>query len=197
VRIVLVVLDHLVVELVFELVGDHAVADTSMPHPQDISESYIRAIFETTRPSSSTCVFQPLKVSSSSSSSCPRRSSRTGCADSGVTRYWYQERSHATVTATSPETPENGTMLAWASPRLLAIPPTVRRYVLALNRSAASRIAISSSDSRRRMGSGGVIVSPFARDRPRTAQSPRRRRRRRRSSEIVGCVGVPSLIQPC
>jgi len=63
----------------------------------------MRAISGTRRPSSSTCVFHPLKVSSSSSSSCPRRSSRTGCADSGVTRYWYQERSHATVTATSPE----------------------------------------------------------------------------------------------
>src|SRR5581483_7628605 len=149
----------------------------------------------TRRPSSSTWVFQPLKLSSSSSSSCPRRSSRTGCADSGLTRYWYQERSQATVTASSPETPESGTMLARASPRLFAIPPTVRRYALALKMSAASSTAISSFESRRRIGSEGATFSPFERERPRKSVSPRRRRRR--SPPIVGWVGDPSLIQPC
>src|SRR3954453_10873370 len=81
-----------------------------------------RAISGTSRPSSSTCAFQSLKPSSSSSSSWPRRSSRTGCAESGLTRYWYHDRSQATVTAISPLVPLSGTRLAFALPRLFAIP---------------------------------------------------------------------------
>src|SRR4051794_11261889 len=156
----------------------------------------MRAISGTSRPSSSTRAFHVLNVSSSSSSSWPRRSSRTGCPDSGLTRYWYHERSQATVTAISPASPERGTMLARASPRLFAIPPTVRRYVLPLKRSAASRSATSSSERRRRIGSDGVTAaSAVARRRPRSSGSPRRRRRR--SWPITGVVGVPSLSQPC
>ena len=68
----------------------------------------------------------PCTPLSSSSSSCPRRSRRTGCAESGLTRYWYQESSQATVTASSPVAAPSGTMLACGSPRLFAMPPTVR-----------------------------------------------------------------------
>src|SRR5919197_829680 len=133
VRVVLVVLDHLVVELVGELTRDHAIDHPFLivgrrsERARGAAASYRRAISGTSRPSSSTCAFHALNVSSSSSSSWPRRSSRTGCADSGLTRYWYHDRSHATVTASSPASPESGTMLARASPRLFAMPPTVRR----------------------------------------------------------------------
>ena len=57
-------------------------------------------------------------------------------------------------------------MLAFASPRLFAIPPTVRRYVLPLKRSATSSSATSSLERRRRIGSGGASVSPFSRREP-------------------------------
>src|SRR5579884_3717207 len=139
----------------------------------------MRAISGTSRPSSSTCAFQSLKPPSSSSSSWPRRSSRTGCADSGLTRYWYQERSQATVTASSPAVPESGTMLAFASPRLFAMPPTVRRYALALKRSAASSSATSPSERRRRIGSCCASASSsLVRERPNMPVRPCFRRRR-------------------
>ena len=67
--------------------------------------------------------------------------------------------SQATVTTTSVFTPESGTTLACGLPRLLPIPPTVRRYGLALKRSAASTIARSDSDRRRRIGSGATVSS--------------------------------------
>ena len=62
--------------------------------------------------------------------------------------------------------------------------------------SAASSSATSSTESRRRIGSGGAIESSApARLRPSSSPSPRRRRRLR-SPTTVGTVGVPSLIQP-
>ena len=61
--------------------------------------------------------------------------------------------SQATVTTSSWLTPESGTIETRGSPRLFAIPPTVRRYWLPLKTSAASTIASSSSESRRRIGS--------------------------------------------
>src|SRR5262245_23299849 len=110
-------------------------------HP--VSGHYSRAIWGTRRPSSSRRAFQSATLGSSSRSSWPGSSSRTGCAESSVTRYWYQERSQAIVITTSGLTPDSGTTLALGSPRLLAIPAIVRRNALALNRSAASTIASS------------------------------------------------------
>ena len=40
--------------------------------------------------------------------SWPRSATRTGCADSGETRYWYHEMSHANVSTISELTPESG-----------------------------------------------------------------------------------------
>ena len=92
-------------------------------------------------------------------------------------------------------TPESGDDRdAAASPRLFAIPPTVRRYCEALKRSAASTIASS------RLGE--PAQDRLARDRrlgrrsraPRSAASENRLRRR--SAGIVGVVGEPSFTQP-
>ena len=152
----------------------------------------------TSLPSSATCAFHALNDSSSSSSSWPRRSRRTGCAESGETRYWYHERSHATVTASSPFVPESGMRLAFASPRLFWMPPTVRRNVLPLNRSAASRIATSSFESRRRIGSDGTIVSSprerLARAAPAACVDDGGGRRRRRAS--TACLPSASRARP-
>src|SRR5262249_25525025 len=126
-----VVRDELVVELRLELTGDHAI-----DHGLIVSGDQRRAISGTTRPSSARCAFQSPNAPSSSSGSCPRSARRTGCADSGVTRYWYQEISQATVTTMSGLTPESGTIDTRGSPRLFAIPPTVRRNCEALKRSA-------------------------------------------------------------
>src|SRR5439155_771605 len=97
--------------------------------------------------------------------------------------------SQATVTATSPAAPESATMLACASPRLFAMPPTVRRYALALKRSAASTIASSFSESLRRIGSDATVSSPAGRPKP--SRSPRPRRRRRRSPAVALEDGEP------
>ena len=82
---------------------------------------------------------------SSSDGSWPRSTSRTGWAESGVTRYWYQEISQATVTTMSRLTPESGTIENVGAPRLFATPATVRRCALALKRLAASTTASSGS----------------------------------------------------
>src|SRR4051812_14872707 len=103
----------------------------------------------TTRPSSSMCAFQDVNDVSSSDGSCPRPSRRTGLSDSGETRYWYQEISHATVTTTSELTPERTTTETCGVPSDLPMPPTVRRYWDELKRSAAPIIACSCSDRRR------------------------------------------------
>jgi len=81
----------------------------------------------TIRPSSTMFAFQSVKVGSSSSGSWPRSASLTGWARSGVIRYWYHEMSQATVTTISVFTPERGVIETRGVPRLLAIPPTVRR----------------------------------------------------------------------
>src|SRR4029079_15725890 len=149
--IVGVVGDELVVQLGLELRGDHAV-----DHGLIVSRSQRRAISGTRRPSSSRWAFHSPNVPSSSSGSCPRSASRTGWPESGVTRYWYQEISQATVTTTSGLTPESGTIETRGSPRLFAMPPIVRRYCEALKRSAAPTIASSGSERRRRIGSAAT-----------------------------------------
>src|SRR5690349_24952145 len=144
------------------------------------------------RPSPVSFAFQLVKFGSSSRGSWPRSARRTGWAESGVTRYWYQEISHATVRITSLLVPESGTIDAFGSPRLLAIPAIVRRKALSLNRSAASTIASSGPERRRRIGSsatGSTAGLPVAK----RDESHERRRRR---SETTGDVGLPSLIQP-
>src|SRR2546421_286063 len=84
-------------------------------------------MFGAMRPSGVRRAFQLVNIVSSSRGSWPRSARRTGWPDSGVTRYWYQEMSQATVTTTSAFTPDSGTTLALGSPRLFAIPATVRR----------------------------------------------------------------------
>src|SRR4051794_12344586 len=148
----------------------------------------------TTRPSSSRCAFQSVNEPSSSDGSCPRSASRTGWAESGVTRYWYQEISHATVTTTSGLTPESGTIETRGSPRLFAIPPTVRRYCDALKWSAASTVASSGSERRRRIGS--VATGSWAGLFGIPSRLAREKRLRLRTAGIVGVVGAPSLTQP-
>src|SRR5919199_5312261 len=155
----------------------------------------MRAMFGTRRPYSSRCAFQFLSSASSWAGSWPRSSRRTGCADSGVTRYWYQLMSHAIVITTSPLTPESGRMLAFGVPRLFAIPPTVRRKSVWLKRSAASTTASSGSERRRKIGSsatGASATADFrASNRPESDSF-----RRGRSVETVGVVGLPSFSQP-
>ena len=85
--------------------------------------------------------------------SCPRSATRTGWLDSGETRYWYQEMSQANVSTISELTPESGVIDASGSPRAFATPAIVRLNWVALKSSAASTSAISSSPSRRRIGS--------------------------------------------
>src|SRR3954447_21785015 len=95
--------------------------------------------------------------------------------------------SHAKVIATSRLTPEKGTQLTVGSPRLFAIPETVRRKVDALKSSAASTTACSSADRRRRIGSsstGGAAGGGDGREDGReqaaaAALGPQRRRCRR------------------
>ena len=73
------------------------------------------------------------------------------------------------------------------------MPPTVRRYCDELKRSAASTIASSASERRRRIGSVAIGASAAART-PRNALSEKRLRLR--SGAIVGVVGEPSFTQP-
>src|SRR5919197_1470390 len=61
----------------------------------------------TSRPSGVSFAFQLVNMFSSSRGSWPRSARRTGWPDSGVTRYWYHEMSHATVTTTSAFTPDS------------------------------------------------------------------------------------------
>src|SRR5918992_544488 len=75
------------------------------------------------------------------------------------------------------------------------MPPTERRYGLELKRSAASTMARSGSDSRRRVGSSTSVSSGFVRRGSKIAE--RLSRLRRRSSGTVGVVGLPSFNQPC
>ena len=99
--------------------------------------------------------------------------------------------SQAIVITSSRFTPESGRMLARGSPRLFAIPPTVRRNGLELKRSAASTTSSSVSERRRRIGSLTTGSSAGGR-----SNSPPRPRRRRRANGIVGAVGLPSFTQP-
>ena len=174
-RVVGVVGDELVVELGLELGRDHAV-DHGLSRTSRRSETRnVRnepAVVD--RGARSTRV----NDASSSSGSWPRSASRTGWPESGVTRYWYQEISQATVTTTSALTPESGTIETRGSPRLLAMPPTVRRYCEALKRSAASTIASSGSERRRRIGSLAIGASAglaSAEERRRARSASRRR----------------------
>src|SRR6185437_11952390 len=89
---------------------------------------HTRAMSGTIRPSSTMFAFHSVKLASSSSGSWPRSASRTGWAMSGVTRYWYQEMSQATVITISVLTPERGVIETCGVPRLFAMPPTVRLY---------------------------------------------------------------------
>ena len=75
------------------------------------------------------------------------------------------------------------------------MPPTDRRYGLALKRSAASTIARSGSERRRRIGSSTSVSSGVARRGSKIAD--RLSRFRGRSSATVGLVGLPSFSQPC
>ena len=86
-------------------------------------------------------------------------------------------------------------MLALGSPRLFAIPETVRRKSVWLKRSAASTTSRSGSDSRRRNGSSATGASATAAFRA-SNRLERLRRRRGRSVETVGVVGLPSFSQP-
>ena len=79
-------------------------------------------------------------------------------------------------------------------PRLFAIPPTVRRNCEALKWSAASTIASSDSESRRRIGS--LATGASAGTRAPSSDASEKRVVRRRSGGIVGVVGEPSLTQP-
>src|SRR5207342_1266204 len=137
----------------------------------------------------------PLNGPSSCSGSWPLPSRRTGLSDSGETRYWYQLMSHATVTTTSALTPESVTTETRGSPSDLLMPPTVRRYCDALKRSAASTIASSCSDNRRRIGSEATTVST-SRGRVPSSVWSQLDLRRRRSAGTVGDVGEPSRTQP-
>ena len=65
--------------------------------------------------------------------SCPRSATRTGCEDSGETRYWYQEMSQANVSTISAWTPESGVIEACGSPRAFATPAIVRGNCVALD----------------------------------------------------------------
>jgi len=76
----------------------------------------------------------------------------------------------------------------------LAIPPTVRRYCDALKRSAASTIASSCGESRRRIGSGAIVSSTSRGRVPMIVARMPRLFPRRRSVGTVGVVGAPSRI---
>src|SRR3954468_18319457 len=81
--------------------------------------------------------------------------------------------SHATVTTTSAFTPASATMEMRGGPSDLPIPPIVRRYCEALKTSAASTIACSCSDRRRRIGS--LPAGPPAPRLPLLGQAPQDR----------------------
>ena len=149
----------------------------------------------TIRPSSTMCAFHSVNEPSSSPGSCPRSASRTGCAESGVTRYWYQEISQATVIDDSALTPESGTIETLRRAEALRDPadraPELRGVEvvgrlddreLRLGEPAQDRLARD-----RRLGRARATPSSAASE---------KRLRRRRSAAIVGVVGEPSLIQP-
>ena len=129
------------------------------------------------------------------SMSCPRSAIRTGCAASGVTRYWYQVMSQAKVSTVSALTPARGTIDTFGSPRLFATPATVRRNVDWLKRSAASTSASSSSESRRRIGSETTGSASSSRA-PRSACHSVFWRLRRGCCCSAGETAWPSRTQP-
>ena len=122
-------------------------------------------------------------------SSSPRCCSVTVWAPSMSTRYWYQDRSQATVTTTSRWL--RCTTLTLGSPSVRAMPETVRGCVLSLNSSrlASTASAGSSGSSSGSNGSGAVRC---------------RLRGRRTSADALlaarasctGSAGAPSRIQP-
>src|SRR5581483_4057724 len=199
VRVVAGVGDHLLEEVRLELARNHAVDHgfSVGAGPEDArTVFYTRAMSGAIRPSSVMCAFHSVNEPSSSPGSWPRLSRRTGLSESGETRYWYHEMSHATVTTTSAFTPDNATTETRGLPSDLPIPPTVRRYWDALKRSAASTMASSCSERRRRIGSGAIVSDDWRGVVPSSVASKPRPRPRRRASGIVGEVGAPSRIQP-
>ena len=129
VRVVLVVLDHLVVQLVVELRRDDAIDHALIVRRDAGRRQSVR------RARSPGRAGRPARCVRSTAGSRRRDRPTRGRARpagpaapaSGVTRYWYQEMSQATVTTSSRSRPERGMMLARGSPRLFAMPPTVRR----------------------------------------------------------------------
>ena len=164
-------------------------------YTRTVGEELSSSMLGISRPSSVTVAFQCWKLGSRSSMSCPRSATRTGCEDSGETRYWYQEMSQANVSTISALTPESGMIDACGSPSALATPAIVRRNCVALNSSAASTRAISSSPSRRRIGSltTGSISSSRA---PRIDCQRDFCRRLRGGAWSIGEIATPSLTQP-
>src|SRR6266566_678919 len=205
VRVVLVVVDHLLVEVGLELARndaeDHDLtirttsADARGAFASSAAGDHRRAMSGTMRPSSLMWAFQPVNAPSSCAGSCPRPSSRTGLSESGETRYWYQLMSQATVTTTSALIPESVTTETRGSPSDFAMPPTVRRYCDALKRTAASTIASSCSESRRRIGADATVSSTARGREPRRVCS-QPWLFRLRSTGTVGDVGAPSRTQP-
>src|SRR5262249_42541971 len=90
-------------------------------------------------------------------------------------------------------TPERAWIETLGVPRLFAMPLTVRRYCEELKRSAASTIASSASERRRRNGSL-AIGGPAGLRTPREPASEKGLRLR--SAGIVGVDGAPSFSQP-
>ncbi len=127
--------------------------------------------------------------------SCPRSATRTGCEESGETRYWYHEMSQANVSTISALTPESGVIEACGSPSAFATPAIVRRNCVALKSSAASTRAISSSPRRRRIGSLTTGSTSSSRA-PRSDCQSDRCRRRRTGCCSIGESATPSLTQP-
>src|SRR4026209_1319552 len=144
------------------------------------------------RPSRVSFAFQLVNIDSGPPGSWPRSASRTGCADSGETRYWYHEMSQATLRTTSLLVPDSGPLEAFGSPSLFAIPAIVRRKSLSLNSSAASTIASSCYERRRRIGSSTTGSTLGFLDSKRPPSHCLRLRR----SETMGDVGPPPLTQP-
>ena len=195
VRVVLVVLDHLVEELGLELTRDHAIDHA----PRIVGSAFrwleasdlwhdasVRLDPRVPGPERRLELLELVARAPPAGRAAPSRSR---------TRYWYQEMSQATVTTTSVFTPESGTTLACGLPRLLPIPPTVRRYGLALksrpprpSRARARRAGAGSAPARRVVRGGAARVEE-------RAEAERRLRRARPSN--VGVVGLPSLSQPC
>ena len=148
------------------------------------------------RPSGARRAFQLVNMGSTSPGSCPRsleahRLTRLGSDPVLVPGDLPGDGEHDLAV----RRPRAGRCSPSAGRDSCASPATVRRKSLPLKSSAASTIACSGSERRRRIGSSTTGSATGLRGSKNAARGPSRRRRR--GSDTTGVVGLPSFSQPC